>query len=62
MENKIRKYGVGAEHLARDMISQWGIRDVTDAQFEQMLKGKPMTHRESNYENYKINQRQEKPY
>ena len=56
IEDKIRKYGVGAENLAKSLISEYGINDITDTEFEQRLKGRPINPKES-YEGFKITER-----
>ena len=44
IEQNISQFGVGAELLTRDRISQGGIKDVTDSQFKQM----PILHPQGN--------------
>ena len=52
IEKKIRQYGIGAERLARSLVSDKGIQPMTDESFSRMLKGQPIPPEGRNYEDY----------
>ena len=57
IEDKIRRYGVNAEKLARSLISNRGIRNINDHGFEEMLKGKPLDPTERTFEDFQQRER-----
>ena len=60
MENKIRRFGNGAEKIALELLDRCdGIPDISDAEFDRILKGGSYSRNpNSDFEAYKINSRQ----
>ena len=58
VEDKVRKFGIGAKPLAKSLTSEEGIQNMSDVEFERALRGRQQKYNEKSYENYKINQRE----
>ena len=58
VEDKIRKFGVAAESLARSLISNSGIVMLNDEDFQTRLRGRPVPPNGRTYEDYRQRNRQ----
>ena len=61
IENKIKRFGIGAEQVSKSLITDDGIQYISDEQFEDLLK-EPTVRTNSNddFESYHMNIRQQK--
>ena len=59
VEGKIRKHGVTAERLALSLVTNQGIRKISDEEFERRLRGQPLPPEDRTYEDYR--QRNRRP-
>ena len=58
IEQKTRKYGLGARPLARSLVTERGIQDMSEETFERILKGDQVRYNNRSYENYQRTERE----
>ena len=59
IENKIHKHGMAARLIARDLITDRGLPNISEAEFANLLKQKKVSRQDnSDYESYMTNKRE----